>query len=458
MTKHPRFLAVPALVLWSLSGCSDDAPLETRTNFWEDVAPIYFDSCVGCHREDGVAPFRLDTYEAASAWADASVAAVTARTMPPWLMDSDGSCGEFRGSRALTDDEIAKISAWVADGVEEGPVRTDLVPAAPPVLTEGLDLITPVFMPEIEGGPLAEFDEYRCFLLEPGLAKDMFITGYDVTPGNPEIVHHILAIPVDPEGPSYIDGVTNMEVIEGLQAGSPDRDGWPCFGAAGDGVRVEQIPVTWAPGMGAVEYPPGTGVRLDKDDVVVVQVHYNLHDHGSHSHTASTGPGGTTLRHGGELSDSSQVRLRLADAVDREGYFVIADMFLDTLFFGEPATITPGQASAPYQWTFDLKWLLDEVGVDSADLYGIYPHMHERGQTWRAELLNPETPNQCLGNVQRWDFGWQLYYFYQAPIRVTNTSQLQVTCNYDTLDLVDPVLPGWGTNNEMCLAGMFLVP
>jgi hypothetical protein len=42
------------------------------------------------------------------------------------------------------------------------------------------------------------YDEYRCFLVDPGLAQDAFITGYEVTPGNAAIVHHIIGFAVDP--------------------------------------------------------------------------------------------------------------------------------------------------------------------------------------------------------------------------------------------------------------------
>ena len=34
---------------------------------------------------------------------------------------------------------------------------------------------------------------------------------------------------------------------------------------------------------------------------------------------------------------------------------------------------------------------------------------------------------------------------------ITPTTELQVTCEYDTSKDTSPVLPGWGTRNEMCL-------
>jgi len=46
-------------------------------------------------------------------------------------------------------------------------------------------------------------------------------------------------------------------------------------------------------------------------------------------------------------------------------------------------------------------------------------------------------------------------YFYQAPHDLNASSKIGVSCDYDTSTRTDPVLPGWGTRNEMCLATMY---
>src|SRR5690606_22976639 len=55
-------------------------------------------------------------------------------------------------------------------------------------------------------------------------------------------------------------------------------------------------------------------------------------------------------------------------------------------------------------------------------------------------------------------FNWQLFYFYDEPILLRGDDTLRVTCHFDTRGREEPVTPGWGTQNEMCLAGLFLVP
>ena len=337
----------------------------------------------------------------------------------------------FRGHPTDYDD-------WADAGAPEGEPRDDL--QVPPVagLDATLDLHTPEFTPEIVGGPLAEFDEYRCFLIDPQLDHDMFLTGYEVTPGNPALVHHLLAMPVDLDAIAE-GGQTNAQRIQALDDESPDRDGWPCFSQAGEGVEVEGLPVTWAPGMGAVEYPAGTGVRIAAGRKIVVQLHYNLHD------PALAGQ-----------SDRSHLGLRLAESVEREGFFDIIDLFIDTLFESEPDSLEPGKPSVKYDWSVPIgDHYLPEGG--EIEVYGIFPHMHERGRKWNARLVNGDE-TQCIGDVQAWDFNWQLYYFYEQPQIVRPGDRLEVTCDFDTRGAEGPVTPGWGTQNEMCLAGLYVVP
>jgi copper type II ascorbate-dependent monooxygenase-like protein len=96
------------------------------------------------------------------------------------------------------------------------------------------------------------------------------------------------------------------------------------------------------------------------------------------------------------------------------------------------------------------------MGVPYLDLYGIFPHMHERGISLDAQIARADGSEVCAVDVPRWDFGWQLLYFYNTPVRVGPGDRLRTRCNYDTRGLTSPLLPGWGTQSEMCLAGLVL--
>jgi hypothetical protein len=408
--------------------------------YWQQVAPIYYDSCVSCHREGGVGPFALDDYPSAAAWAQASAIAVENRVMPPWLVTDDGTCNTWQHSRALSQTEIDTILAWVDAGVPEGEPREDLSIPELPGLTDATAFVTPEFIPEPEGGILSEFDEYRCFLFDPQLDHDQFITAYEVIPGNEALVHHALAVPVDPDF-DVGGGLTNLEVIEALDAESPDRLGWPCFGVAGDNVAVSSVPVTWAPGQGVVEFPAGSGSRVSAGDLFVVQIHYNMAD------AAVIGQ-----------SDSSTVKIRLEDEVAREGLFDLPTGLLNTLFEGDPYQIPPGEAAHDFTWSFPADWFIGWNGTESLELWGFFPHMHAYGTSMSVRVLDEQGQEVgCVGEVPRWDFDWQLYYFMEQPIVLEPGQQIEVTCTYDTTDATEPIWPGWGTHNEMCLAGIYLV-
>jgi hypothetical protein len=401
--------------------------------FWQDVAPIYNSKCVRCHQQGGIGPFPLDDYADAKANAAMEKAYTSAGVMPPYFMVHDGSCQSFQDDATLTAAEKATIADWVDGGAVEGTPATLTLPPQPS-LAGAVDLTTPVFSPVAQGGALAENDEYRCFLFDAPVEANSFLTGYAVAPGDAAIVHHVITFVVDPQATGQ-GGKTNAAIMQALDDASPDRLGWPCFGAAGDGVKVSGVPVTWAPGQGIVEYPTGMGVPIKTTDKLVVQIHYNLAD------PSTVGS-----------SDSTTVHLQFANRVNRQIAFSLPDGFLDTLGNATPDSLPPGQADASYTWTrtgHDLG--LD--GVPSVDLVAVMPHMHGRGIRQRMLIGPSGTPPElgCASHLEGWDFHWQEFYFYKTPPTLTPDSQVQVTCEYDTRADTDPVLPGWGTRNEMCL-------
>jgi hypothetical protein len=92
---------------------------------------------------------------------------------------------------------------------------------------------------------------------------------------------------------------SNEPQLRALDAETPDREGWPCFGMAGDGVDVAATPIVWAPGQGVVRYPAASGIALSPRATIVLQVHYNLAD------PKNLGK-----------SDQTRIRLELSDHVD----------------------------------------------------------------------------------------------------------------------------------------------
>lgn len=444
--KMRSYVGMIGLVLVStVAACSDDkkemvAPPPAALTYWQDVAPVMHERCVSCHQAGGIGPFRMDDYQEAKTHAALIAGAVKTRTMPPWLAQGDGACGDFKGSNWLTAQEIELFSKWADSGATEGTPRTDLHPPALGTLDANGEVSSPEFRPMAKGDQTAHADDYRCFIVDPKLDSVKYLTGYEVLPGTPAMIHHVLLMQLDPEKKG-MDGRTNAEVIAALHEGASDRDGWPCYGLAGEGTSISGIPVTWAPGMGVVHLPPGVGVPLSPRAMLVMQVHYNLAN--------------SDLR---GRSDVTKVRLELQPTVERPGFFDNKDRLLESLFTQTPATLEGGKSNVEYTFDFDYDDLMKGLGTPTLDIFGVFPHMHGYGRTQRVQVIRAGA-SQCAVQVPAWNFNWQLYYFYKQPLQLAPGDKVRVTCGYDTTTSGGPVvLPGWGTSNEMCLLGLFLVP
>jgi hypothetical protein len=111
-----------------------------------------------------------------------------------------------------------------------------------------------------------------------------------------------------------------------------------------------------------------------------------------------------------------------------------------------------------YDWSMsmaDAMYLSEEMELD---VYGLLPHMHKRGRRMSIDFSTAEQGMLCGADVDRYDFDWQRAYFLQEPLRVHSSDEIHVTCDWDTRSDRDPVRPGFGTTDEMCLVGLYAVP
>ncbi len=446
MRASRSLLVALSLGLVSLTSiaCEDDqgtpgAPGSTQSGltYWGDVAPVLNAKCVRCHQIGGIGPFAMNGFDVVDKRAADIYAKAKAGIMPPYLVTHDGTCGQFEDSETLTAAEIDLLGRWAQGPRREGEIKP-ITPSPRPSIGEGREYKTPLVMPVPAGGTYAQFDDYRCFLAGTPLDKDAYITGYEVTPGEPTIVHHVVAMIVDPNKKTA-KGNTNAEQMKALDDADPDRPGWECFSLAGEGVELDSVPAIWAPGQGPVSYPEGLGVRHRTTDQVVVQIHYNLADPG----------------HQGR-SDSTTVKLRHADTVQRRAIFSLTDPFVESAARGKPDSLAAGMKSVEYSWTRTGLQMGLPPGAP-LELVGLMPHMHTRGVRKQMSITGPDGASQCADKVDRWDFNWQKFYFYKGTRpTLTSDSKVSMTCQYDTSMDQMAVFPGWGTRNEMCIAILML--
>src|SRR5262245_5434691 len=101
---------VLALVATLLPALASTSAAATPT-FTKDIAPIFYSSCVSCHRPGEVAPMSLVSYQDVRPWAKAIRTKVASREMPPW--GADPRFGTWKDDRSLSPAQIDTIVKWI---------------------------------------------------------------------------------------------------------------------------------------------------------------------------------------------------------------------------------------------------------------------------------------------------------------------------------------------------------
>jgi hypothetical protein len=329
--------------------------------------------------------------------------------MPPFNADNSGECNTYKDARWLSDDEIATVVAWAeGDRLEGDPATAPALPALPPALAR---VDATAAMTEVYSPAFVRPDDYRCFIVDPGIAAETFLTGFEVRPGTPEIVHHILLFQLD-----TANAETTAANLDAQSAGP----GYECFGGVGAPAGLLAV---WAPGVRASTYPASTGLAVKAGRKMVLQIHYHQHPT--------------------EVADQTAIDLMLDPNVPEPSFLY--------LLAAPDLYVPPQQASFTVTNQYMLPGFLGTFNV-----WGVFPHMHKLGRTLRAEVDHAGQP-QCLTDVPRWDFNWQQGYFYEdGPKIAGGGDMLRISCTYDTTSMGQPVTWGEGTDDEMCLAFLYV--
>jgi hypothetical protein len=410
-----------------------DAP-----TYYADIKPILDGRCVSCHVPDGIAPFSLVTYEDAYEFRDFVAWAARERVMPPWPPDDD--CGDYHGDRSLTDEQIASIETWAAAGAPEGDIGAEGAALAP--VEEGLSRVDLALDMPAAYTPQLLPDDYRCFLIDWPLEQTAFVTGFKVTPGRAELVHHAIAFLAQPEDvPSY-------EQLDAAESGP----GYTCFG--GPGGRPGGSLGAWAPGGLGTDFPDDTGIRVRPGSKVVLQVHYNT----------DTSP---------PAADMTNIEVSHEPAVTREAVFL---PFMNPVWlFGPTMSIPANDSDVVHSFAADpttvLQTLFPGIPIPQNQPLRIHSanlHMHELGTSANLSMLRANGDNECLLDIPRWDFHWQGDYWLRDSTVLQPGDNIRIECHWDNSAANQPAGPdgkpetprtrgwGFGTGDEMCLGGFYV--
>ena len=117
-----------------LQSQAQSATIEEVT-YRSHVASIINENCVVCHREGGIAPMQLTSYEQVRPWAPVIGHKVERREMPPYAYDQGIGIQHLIGDWRLEQSDIDTIIAWVGQGAPDG--NTDV--AVPPAIVPSLE-------------------------------------------------------------------------------------------------------------------------------------------------------------------------------------------------------------------------------------------------------------------------------------------------------------------------------
>ncbi|HJT18382.1 MAG TPA: hypothetical protein VJ853_13375, partial [Thermoanaerobaculia bacterium] len=265
-------------------------------------------------------------------------------------------------------------------------------------------------------------DMYRCFSIPTNSTADQYVQAIDIRPGDRQTVHHVIAF-IDTDGSSA------------MLTGSDGGGGYPCFG--GPGFQLTNIDATmlggWAPGYRAVTMPDDVGLLLPKGSRVVLQVHYHPH-----------GPA--------PLPDQTQIGLYFRTTKPKQLMRVLPLINQD---FRIPA------GNANYRVSAELPSPLNLIGIPfDAHVWLIAPHMHLLGRKMHVSAITPAGQNQCLVDVEDWDFNWQGMYRFKDAVAMPTGTKLSLEAFYDNSagnfrnpnDPPKDVTWGEATTDEMCIA------
>jgi len=418
-------------------GSEGGAPL-SGINWHENIAPLVVPSCVGCHREGGIAPFSFETYEGTAPLAEAIVAAVESGSMPPFAVGETDECQPKHGWKddlRLSDDDKQMLRDWAADGAPEGDAALAAeIPAVPETTLEDADQSLRMRgSTTIDGSD----DQFVCYSLDPELTEDGFIEAIQVVPGNDKIVHHVLI---------YVDD-------SGDSAELADKDGaFDCSGGSLSGNLVG----AWAPGALPNRMPPDAGMLIPAGARLVMNVHYH--------------PTGIAA----EVDDATGIDI---DWTDERPFFAARLNLVGNA--GEAEELQPGPndengveffiPAGEEAHTESMRFVVPD-GFPQLRVFSVGTHMHYAGVDMIFGVERPNGDNECLIQTPTYQFQWQRSYTYDADInlvpRLESGDTLTMRCTYNNTmgnpslaeslqqagkDAPEDIYLGDETNDEMCL-------
>jgi peroxiredoxin len=350
---------------------------DSKVTYSNQIARIFQERCVHCHRPGEIGPFSLTNYDEVVGWAEMIREVVSEQRMPPW--HADPKHGTFANDTRLSDTDKQQIIAWVEAGAPEGD-KSQLPP--PKQFAEGWQMGEPdeVFYIADQPYKVPASGEvrYQYFIVDPGFKQDKWIQAAECRPGNRGVVHHIIV------------GIAPQNGQDRKTVG---------------GIHSEWLTAT-APGGRPLELQDGYAKLIPAGSKLFFQMHY----------TPNGKPQTDRSCVGFKYADPATVKKQVATDKAATNKFVIP----------------PGSENHPVEagHRFDR----------DTELLALFPHMHLRGKSFRYTLVYPDKHREILLDVPHYDFNWQNGYALAEKkiIPAGSTMHCEATFDNSEKNLANP--------------------
>ncbi len=415
---------------------SSDPYAAILTNFSNQIKPIVETKCIKCHQAAGIASFfpMTSAFDLALREVGAygqgkdNIHAVTNQIfsadpsipslMPPYdaLSGADCSNPEYSNDHSLSVEQKGLVRNWLNSVAP----YSDLLRQKNNSITQklsALNLALPLQESLSESDPSVKVLTARSFDFATGWgaqladgshcpsmsdcyiktqdlslnnSSEVYLTSYQVVPENPSLVHHIILYEEGGMGKPYL---------------------------------------AWAPGINVERFPNNTGIRIPPNTRFYLEIHYNQ------SSAAVKADRGT------------KIRFKLASTIPYP---------LDIQFMGhnDGSTMTiNSETDTVINKSSGLSGLTVPITAPGF-LAVVFPHMHKYGNKISMKLRKANGTTQCLVNIPRWRFAWQLNYFFKDAIPVQAGDQIEIECRYKNPNPGTKIVNfGENSEDEMCFGG-----
>jgi len=391
------------------TGGNDDKDLilPEQITFSEHIAPIIYENCTPCHRNNSAGPFSFTNYEEVKAKAKTIVKVTQSRFMPPWPADPNYS--SFKEERILSEFEIALIKGWVdMDCLIGDATKIPALPDYPEGSQIGIpDLVLKFPEIQLEGN---NKDHFFLVKIPYDIPEDKYVKIIEFIPGTKKLAHHMNANLIEYMPGKKKNVFDGEKVIATNLAENADKVQTAMDNKNDDGSYPTLVPLVcnYLPGVSPAKYPAGIGgFRMSKQGAFFINDYH-------------FGPTPKAV-----IDSSSILNIFFADAPPKRPTYEILMGSLGVAPV-KPALVIPANEVKTFS--------IDYIVQDAMSVLTVNPHMHLLGKSFIAYAVTSKGDTIPMISIPKWDFRWQFFYTYKKVLVIPAGSTVHVEGTYDNTE------------------------